>query len=198
MPDGPELPEAISAEDDRSLLRRLWFRAPLGIATWTPSSPAIAAAFASHVDPNAPDPVLELGAGTGPVTRAILNRGLPPERLIAVEKVPEMCTLLRRRFPKVRVVEGDAADIGPALDALGVERLSVTISTLPIVWFPLGIQRRIVEAAFARMGPEGRFLQMTNQVASPLPRRKLGLAGQAIARVWRDIPPTAAWAYTRA
>jgi phosphatidylethanolamine/phosphatidyl-N-methylethanolamine N-methyltransferase len=180
---------------DRLLLLKLWLRAPLTIATWGPSSPAMARAFARHVDPDAADPVLELGAGTGPVTRAILDRGLPPERLILVEKMPELCALLRRRFPGATVIEGDAAGLGPALAALGIERLSLVISTLPIVWFPATAQRAIVDACFARMGRDGRFLQMTNQIASPLPRRRLGLAGAAFATVWRDVLPTSAWAY---
>lgn len=180
---------------DRLLLLKLWLRAPLTIATWGPSSPAMAEAFARHVDPVAPDPVLELGAGTGPVTRAILARGLPPERLILVEKVPELCALLRRRFPGATVIEGDAAEIGPQLQARGIERLALAISTLPIVWFPIAAQRAIVDACFARMGREGRFLQMTNQIASPLPRRRLGLTGAAFAHVWRDVLPTSAWAY---
>jgi phosphatidylethanolamine/phosphatidyl-N-methylethanolamine N-methyltransferase len=183
---------------DRLLLLKLWLRAPLTIATWGPSSPAMAEAFARHVDPAATDPVLELGAGTGPVTRAILARGLPPERLILVEKIPELCALLRGRFPGTTVIEGDAAQIGPTLEALGVTRLALAISTLPIVWFPIGAQRAIVDACFARMGPDGRFLQMTNQMASPLPRRRLGLVGKAFAHVWQDVLPTSAWAYQRA
>ena len=37
------------------------------------------------IDPLSPLPVLELGPGTGSVTREILKRGIEPSRLMAVE-----------------------------------------------------------------------------------------------------------------
>ena len=52
--------------------------------------------------------VLELGAGTGVVSRAMLEGGVPPERLIVVEIVPEMAEHLRSAPPDVQVIEGDA------------------------------------------------------------------------------------------
>jgi phosphatidylethanolamine/phosphatidyl-N-methylethanolamine N-methyltransferase len=182
---------------DSWLFLRLWFRSPLKIAAWAPSSPALARAFARHVDPRVEDPVLELGAGTGSITEELLATGLPPEKLIVVEKMPELCAVLRRRFPGVRVLEGDVADIGAMLEAAGVIRLSTVVSTLPIIWFPLELQRRIIDAAFARMGRAGQFLQITNQILSPLPRRKLGLRGRLVDFVWRSLPPSGAWSYRR-
>lgn len=182
---------------DSWLFFRLWFRSPLKIASWHPSSPALARAFARHVDPAAQDPILELGAGTGPITEALLATGLPPEKLVVVEKMPELCTVLRRRFPGVTVLEGDVVEIGAMLDAAGITRLSTVVSSLPIIWFTLDQQRQIVDAAFARLGSRGQFVQMTNQLLSPLPRRKLGLRGRLVDFVWRNLPPSGAWSYRR-
>ncbi len=44
-------------------------------------------------------PVLELGPGTGVITRAILERGVPPEHLYAVEYSPDFVRHLRGAFP---------------------------------------------------------------------------------------------------
>jgi phosphatidylethanolamine/phosphatidyl-N-methylethanolamine N-methyltransferase len=179
------------------LFLRLWFRSPLKIAAWSPTGAVLARAFARHVDPASPYPVLELGGGTGSITAALLETGLSPERLIVLEKMPELCEVLRRRFPGIRVIEGDAGDLGALLCSERVERLSLVVSSLPIIWFPLEAQRAIVDAAFDRMSA-GRMLQITNQFASPLPRRKLGLRGRVADFVWRNLPPSSAWVYERA
>ncbi len=82
------------------------------IRTWSttgaiaPSGRALARRMVAHVDPSADDPILELGPGTGVVTRALLERGVPAERIIAVEYNPEFCQILGSRYPGVRVVLG--------------------------------------------------------------------------------------------
>ena len=52
--------------------------------------------------------VLELGPGTGPVTAALLKRGLREEKLIAIEHNPKMARLLREKFPRAQIITGDA------------------------------------------------------------------------------------------
>lgn len=64
--------------------------------------------MASFVDLAVPGPVIEIGPGTGPVTEALIERGIDESRLILVEYSPEFCQLLRKRFPHATVIEGDA------------------------------------------------------------------------------------------
>ena len=53
--------------------------------------------------------VIELGAGTGEVTKALLAAGIAPDRLALVERDPELVAFLRRHFRGPRIIEGDAA-----------------------------------------------------------------------------------------
>ena len=66
----------------------------------TPSGKILARTMASFVDPRIPGPVIELGPGTGPVTDALIRRGVAQDRLVLIEYNPEFCQLLKRRFPK--------------------------------------------------------------------------------------------------
>jgi phosphatidylethanolamine/phosphatidyl-N-methylethanolamine N-methyltransferase len=52
--------------------------------------------------------VVELGPGTGPITSALIARGVAPERLVLVEANPRFCALLEARYPTARVIGGDA------------------------------------------------------------------------------------------
>jgi phosphatidylethanolamine/phosphatidyl-N-methylethanolamine N-methyltransferase len=182
---------------DGALFFRHWLRRPLGIGAILPSSDAVARAMASDVPFDRPGAVLELGGGTGVVTRGLIDAGCPPERLIVVEREPALADILRRRFAAARVVKGDACAIGALLAELGVTQLAAVVSSLPIKWFPLASQRAVVEPCFDLLGEDGMFLQLTNALVSPLAMRSLGLDGTEVARVWSQFPPVQIWRYQR-
>jgi len=79
--------------------------------------------------------VVEVGAGTGVVTEALLERGIPVHRLLVIEKSPLLCEYLSRRFPHLKVIQGDAALLasmlptGATIDALvsGVPLRSLSV-----------------------------------------------------------------------
>ena len=87
---------------------------PKNVAAITPSSPALARAIDQQVDPAVPGPVLELGPGTGVVTEALIEHGIAPERIVAIEYDPDFAHMVAERCPGVRVVRGDA-DVGRIL-----------------------------------------------------------------------------------
>jgi len=181
---------------DTALFFGLWLRKPLQIAAVCPSGTAVAAAMARLTDRNRPGPVLELGAGTGSITRGLIEAGWPPGRIIAYEREARLANILCRELDGIRAVVGDAADLERQLAHLGVSQLSIVVSSLPIKWFPSDSQLAVLRACFARLGFGGRFLQLTNAFSSPLPIDQLGLDGREAARVWRNLPPAQIWSYT--
>jgi phosphatidylethanolamine/phosphatidyl-N-methylethanolamine N-methyltransferase len=174
----------------------LWLQKPLHIAATNPSSVRLADAVARRVEFGRPGPVLELGAGTGSLTRGLLRAGCPPDRIIALEREPRLAAMLRRDFREMTVIEGDATRIGECL-AGRADGLCAVVSSLPIKWFPLAAQRAVVDPCLDLLGPGGRFLQLTNAFSSPLPVDRLGIAGREIGRVWFHLLPTQIWSYSR-
>src|SRR5579864_1948217 len=83
--------------DDEMQFIRSWIEKPLSTGAVMPSSRVLARAMARYVDPQSSGPVIELGPGTGPVTEALVRRGVDPARLILVEFNPDFCRLLRSR-----------------------------------------------------------------------------------------------------
>jgi phosphatidylethanolamine/phosphatidyl-N-methylethanolamine N-methyltransferase len=180
---------------DASVFFALWLQKPLRIAAANPSGARLADAVARCIDLARPGPVLELGAGTGSLTRGLVRAGCSPERIIAIEREPALVAVLRREFPTMRVSAGDATRISEYL-ASSVERLANVVSSLPIKWFPVAAQYAVVRSCLDLLGPGGRFLQLTNAFSSPLPVERLGIVGQEIARVWLNLLPTQIWAYS--
>jgi phosphatidylethanolamine/phosphatidyl-N-methylethanolamine N-methyltransferase len=182
---------------DAALFFGLWLRKPLQIAAICPSGAPVASAMARLIDPVWPGPVLELGAGTGTITRGLLAAGWSPERIIACDREAQLLDVLRREVPGVTLLLADATDLEAELQRLDVDRLAAVVSSLPIKWFSLETQRAVLRPCFARLGCDRPFLQLTNAFASPLRYHRLSIAGHEAARVWRNVPPAQIWAYTR-
>jgi hypothetical protein len=97
---------------------RTFLAKPLRVASPVPSGPRLAEAIAAQVEPN-DDPILELGPGTGAVTEAILERGVTPSQLVAVESDPDFAQLLRQRFKQSKILDGDAFALQHVLRGAG-------------------------------------------------------------------------------
>ena len=183
---------------DAALFFGLWLQKPLRIAAVTPSSTHLSATMASLVDLDRPGVVLELGAGTGSLTRGLLRAGCPAGRLVALECEPSLAESLRRACPGIRTIVGDATALSDLCVERSIGQLCAVVSSLPIKWFPLAAQRAVIEPCLARLGAGGRFLQLTNAFVSPVRATELGLHGAPVAQVWRNLPPAQIWAYSAA
>src|ERR1700687_4584422 len=117
--------------DDEMQFIRSWIEKPLSTGAVMPSSKALARSMASYVDPQSSGPVIELGPGTGPVTEALVRRGVDPKRLILVEFDPDFCRLLRTRYPAATVVQGDAYRLRRLLETFVREPAGGVVAGLP-------------------------------------------------------------------
>lgn len=190
--------EARTKLGDEARFIKSWIDDPLRTGSVTPSSPFLARRMASYVDPASPGPVIEIGPGTGPVTEALIARGIDEARLILVEYSPEFCALLRERFPRATIVEGDAYALSTTLAGHLTEKASAIVSSLPLFTRPPAQRSALVKDAFSLAVDGAPFIQFTYSVISPVPRKGAGLKSQVSDWVLRNIPPARVWVYRRA
>jgi len=187
---------------DSLLFFTQWLRSPLKVAAVVPSGRDLATTMAAQV-PLDDGLVVELGGGTGALTKGLLAHGVEPDRLVVIERDPIFHRILRERFPSASVLKGDAQELGRLLrDAgLGDRRVSAVVSGLPILTFPADQQERILTAAFDLMGAAGIFVQFTYGFSSPVPVKRLqawGLTARLAGHALRNVPPAHVWCYKRA
>jgi phosphatidylethanolamine/phosphatidyl-N-methylethanolamine N-methyltransferase len=154
----------------RGVFFRSWLKDPFHVASIAPSGKSLAKLMASGITPGAR--VVELGAGTGTLTDAIVDRGVDPCDLHLVEQNARFVDVLRERFPGVNVVQTDAATLTDGLHALR-GTVDYVVSGLPILWFGRDKKERILREAFGLLRPEGRFQQFTYLGRSPVGGRLL-------------------------
>jgi phosphatidylethanolamine/phosphatidyl-N-methylethanolamine N-methyltransferase len=173
---------------------RRWLANPLQMGSVIPSSAALCQRIVRHASRAADEAVLELGAGTGVVSRALLDGGVPAERLIVVEIVPQMAQHLRRVLPGVLVLEGDARMLPQLLPRHWHGSIGSVVCGIPLVLLPIVEQRRFI-AAMEAVAPGRGFLLYTYCVTSPLPWRKHALAARREAWTPLNFPPASVWRY---
>ena len=182
---------------DSRLLFKLWLKNPRSIGAVTVSSSELAAAMARQIPRGGDGYVVELGGGTGAVTRAIVAAGIPPEKLIVIERDPMLHKHLVERFPGVRILLGDALHLPSLLKRHGIVPVKAIVSSLPLLSLKKSIQLRIGAQAFAVLQPGAPLIQFTYGLFSPLPRGRLGITGGVEERVLQNLPPASVWRYCR-
>ncbi|OYX08817.1 MAG: phospholipid methyltransferase [Rhizobiales bacterium 32-66-8] len=183
--------------NDEMRFLQSWFQNPLKTGAVSPSGRALAKMMASYLDPKIEGPVIELGPGTGPVTKALLDRGFAPERLFLIEYNREFCTLLRRRYPGVTVIHGDAYAMRDTLESQLPGPAVGVISSLPLFTRSPQDRDRMVNEGFDLSHPHSPFVQFTYAVVSPVPLKPGSIHGERSPRVWRNLPPARVWVYRR-
>lgn len=185
---------------DEARFIRAWFDNPVTTGAVSPSGRFLARMMARYVDPERPGPVIELGPGTGPVTEALVARGIAPERLILVEFDAAFCRLLERRYPAATIIKGDAYRLHETLAGILDEPAAAVVSSLPLLTKPERQRLDLLYDAFALMRPDGNFVQFTYGMVSPIPRSRLGFGRasfetEASPAVWLNLPPARVWIY---
>ena len=134
--------------------------------------------------------IVELGPGTGVLTRELLRRMPRDGRLIAVEINEGFVELLRRQYPDPRLAvhRGSATDLEKALDSVGEKSANLVVSGVPFSTMERGEGRRTLEVAKRVLAPGGLFVayQFRNHVrriAEPV----FG-AGETHSGFW-NLPP---------
>jgi phosphatidylethanolamine/phosphatidyl-N-methylethanolamine N-methyltransferase len=182
--------------DEARFIKTL-FENPRATGAVSPSGRFLAKAMARAIDPKRQGLIVELGPGTGPVTKALIERGVPAERLVLVEYDPAFCRLLTQRFPGARIVQGDAYSLSQTLAELAGQPIAAVVSSLPLLNQPLAQRSTLIAEAFALMGLNGVFVQFTYGIVSPVPRQLDGLrlSAEATAPIWLNLPPARVWTY---
>jgi len=183
--------------DDELKFFKGWIDRPKAVGSIIPTSSVTARKMASVINPASGLPVLEVGPGTGVITRAILARGVRPENLYALEYSPEFVRHLRRIYPGVNVIEGDAFNLSAALGEHRDLMFDMVVSAVPLLNFSVSQRIAYLKSLLDRL-PEGRpVVQLTYGPLSPIPPGRGDYHVEHFHFVVRNIPPTQLWIYRR-
>lgn len=177
-----------------------YLRNPRRVGAIAPASKALAQAILNEVMRSTRGTLIEVGAGTGAVTRALLPALAQVERFMVIERDPGFAQLLRRSFPDLEVLNHCAT----RLDALNIEKRSpvTVVSSLPLMSMTRDEAQGCIDAmvALIESRPGSRLIQYT--YASPHLRPfkgiPVGWRWRRASTIWANLPPATVWTLEQA
>ena len=181
----------------KNVLFRRFLRNPIQVGALCPSSRALCSTIVSRVGVDTADVIVELGPGTGAITREIVLRMPDTARLIAIELDETLCGHLREKFPDVTVCNASAAGIGEILARYSLPKPTVVISGLPWANFSVALQWSILNSVAEEIAPGGYFTTFAYLQGMMLTsgRRFRSMLSEVFAEVetspvvWGNLPP---------
>jgi phosphatidylethanolamine/phosphatidyl-N-methylethanolamine N-methyltransferase len=138
--------------------------------------------------------VVEVGAGTGALTRAILARPRVFERFVAIERDPKFAVWLGRRFPGIEVIRGCASQVVQVIEP-GVP--TAIVSSLPFRSMSRPESARCIGALVEALGLSAQSVLIQYSYgfgdSPPFAVPSNGLRWSVAQRVMLNLPPATVW-----
>lgn len=167
------------------------------VGSIVPTSGITARRMASVVNPHSGLPVLELGPGTGVITKAILQKGVQPENLVSVEFSTDFYQHLVKTYPGVDFINGDAFDLDKTLGLRRDQKFDSVVSAVPLLNFPMHMRVSLIDDLLSRI-PVGRpVIQISYGPLSPVVAMPDRYQISHYDFVVRNIPPAQLWVYRK-
>lgn len=159
-----------------------------------PSSDELGRRITEGIDLERARTIVELGPGTGALTRFIVERAAPDAQVMAVEIDQAFAETIRLRYPRVAVVHGSAERLPEYVNGSPADCI---VSGLPWAAFAARQQAQILDAVLAALKPGGWFATFAYIHAAWLPggarfRSKLDDSFSTVSLspvIWNNVPP---------
>lgn len=154
-----------------------------------PSSKRLAHSLVQHIATSSPGLVVELGAGTGAITTALINNKNLFRHLIVIERSLKLSKHLTQRFPELNIIHGDARQLQKLIYQYSTTPLQAIVSSLPLRTLSSSIVKKLGTEINQVLMKGGLYIQYTyNLWGKPLcPSPRLKLIHQQW--IWQNLPP---------
>jgi len=149
---------------DNLLFFSKFFRHGTKIASIWPSSKALSKATIKQINWDSAKVIVELGAGTGPITEAIIKKLQPHTTFIAIERDRDFAKILQERFAglqNVHIVQADVRDLDSVLKKHNVTDVDAFVSGLATPSLPLAVRKRMLASVRRHLVDGGVFSNIT-------------------------------------
>ena len=117
---------------------------PLKVGSIAPSSPELAQMMVAGIRPNEESVVLELGVGTGAITKFLQEIVPSRESYLGIEIDKKLVKSLNENFPALKIVRGNACDTFSIYQKTGFGKVGYIICCLPFVSLPNDVGEKVL------------------------------------------------------
>jgi phosphatidylethanolamine/phosphatidyl-N-methylethanolamine N-methyltransferase len=167
-----------------------YLRSPATVGAIAPSSSQLARSMSRLAKDF--ESILELGAGTGPITRQLAtDHG--ESRLVVFELNSDLARMLALRHPAAQLVDGCVHERVGLFQ--GRPARTVIVSSLPFRSLPAAVVRPTVQLLedFLLEFPDRKLVQFTYGFRAPFKATSPHLDWTRQQRIWANVPPASVW-----
>ncbi len=117
---------------------------PLKVGAIAPSSPELAAQMLTGIEPDSSNIVLELGVGTGAITKFLVDILPSRDSYLGLELDQQLVTTLNKKYPDMNIVCGNAAEAYSIHASSGLGKVRYVVCCLPFVSLPKDISEKVL------------------------------------------------------
>jgi phospholipid N-methyltransferase len=177
---------------------------PLKVGAVAPSSPDLARMMLEGIKPDENNIIIELGVGTGAITK-FLRELIPDQRsYLGIELDPKLVRSLHYKYPDLNIVCGNASDLSRLHADSGLGKVGYVLCCLPFVTLPGEVANEVLSEvdSFMSEGCLFRAFQYAHGYYSPAAlklraymRTRYGISHRS-KLVVKNVPPayTLTWA----
>ncbi len=117
---------------------------PLKVGAIAPSSPELAATMLEGIEPDENNIVIELGVGTGAITKFLQHKLPNNESYLGIELDDNLVKTLKEKYADLNIVCGTACETSAIYENSGLGKVRYIICCLPFVSLPVEISEKIL------------------------------------------------------
>jgi phospholipid N-methyltransferase len=174
---------------------RAFAASPRTVGSIAPSSGALASRICKAAHLRDAKTVIEIGPGTGAVTRHLIRAVSPGTRLVLLEISGNFAVRLRCEFGSVEVVRGDALHLRRIARVHDLDGADTIISSLPLANLSSADRTSILKQVRRTLRPGGRFVAF-QYGATVLDEVREVFDRTEVSRVFRNLPPALVYVCT--
>jgi phosphatidylethanolamine/phosphatidyl-N-methylethanolamine N-methyltransferase len=190
-------------QSENKIFFKQWLRSPGKLGTFAPISLKLAYCAAAQIDTSSNPLVVEIGAGTGRLSRALLAKGVNPSRLAMVELDAKLSDFLKSSMSEsyqghvsANIINGDARDLKNLIPSDWVGKVDYVVSAVPLMYMSEELREQIIQSALDVLHPlHGNILHVTYSPISPLRFMESELLAKRVVSLWGNMPPGFVWKF---
>lgn len=195
--------KSLMAAENKLFFKR-WLKSPVQLGTFAPISQKLADLATENMIINNSTTVVEIGAGTGRLTRSLLAKGVNIENLAMVELDNQMCSFLENSLKQIydpstdiKVIAGDACNLSQIIPAKWVGKVDYVVSAIPLLNLKEDIREKIIQAAIDVLNPiTGSIVHVSYSPISPIKFMEGDVLQKRASSLWANVPPGFVWKFT--
>ncbi len=179
------------------VLIRHFLKNPTTVGTVWPSSTALCRELVNGINIDKAQSVVELGPGTGVVTKQIIANMHDNAHFFAIELNEAICKSFSKKLPDIKIYNDSAANLKQLLEDEKLTEADCVISGLPWASLPMQVQNEILDAIIECLPKGGYFTTFAYLQGTLLPaarkfKKQLDNHFSEVEKsriIWHNMPP---------